>query len=149
MKGADEFYNVVQKAVRYELGSLRRVHKLGLGGDTYASAEMPNVVYVLGQHARGNTFRIVLVENTDTMTGILPVYDIVAGYCGWTEEYGWSQQGPWVQVILAYIDKLITLIDERDRQLLLDKQKRERAMKNLKYSQIEFFNKLFEHEGVK
>lgn len=57
-----------------------------------------NLQILAGHHARGRTLTIsVRVQTEHGWDEFVPVYGIVSGQPGWTEEYGWLHHGPWVE----------------------------------------------------
>lgn len=50
---------------------------------------------VVGEHARGHTLQVYVHSKRGPYK--VEVYGIIGGQPGWTEEYGWIHEGPWVQ----------------------------------------------------
>jgi hypothetical protein len=51
--------------------------------------------FVSGQHARGKTFHVYLLDKEEGNPTI-EVYGIVDGQPGWTESYGWLHTRKWI-----------------------------------------------------
>jgi hypothetical protein len=59
---------------------------------------------VTGSHARGKTLHIYVLakgydvlNNKPSLAGSVEVYGIISGQPGWTECYGWKEQGKWIE----------------------------------------------------
>ena len=89
MKGAREYVQYVQSGV---YGRLR---------------------VVFGEHARGHTLNIYVIPEAGSPHGSVKVYGVISGQAGWTEEYGWLVEGPWV----ADFDKLVEEGKRREEEL--------------------------------
>lgn len=68
---------------------------------------------VVGAHGRGKTLRVYVLPEPGSSDSTVEVYGVVAGNPGWTEEYGWLFDGPWV----ADFDKLVAAGRARAEEL--------------------------------
>ena len=82
----------------------------------FPRAEQIGRFYMLpGKHARGPTFRIFLLKDGETAhggsgvnaplnNGKIELYGVTSGHPGWTEKYGWLEEGDWEAEIEKIID---------------------------------------------
>jgi len=92
----------------------------------FKSGQYGRLYIVKGYHARGSTFGIwVLEKGYDIGTGnggypdinrSVKVYGVVSGQIGWTEAYGWLEDGPWKE-------DFYKLLDEKKEQYKARKEK--------------------------
>jgi len=82
------------------------------GADKYCEVFKENeqigrLAFVPGEHARGKTFEIFVLpegvqakwngrNNSPLNKDTVEVFGVVSGDPGWTEEYGWKHEGPWI-----------------------------------------------------
>jgi len=141
MKGATGYYNLIEKAYRYKIGDLTKIDCPGYG-DGY---KHKNVVFVLSEHARGETFKIWIYksENFDDalVAEHLEVYGVIGGQPGWTEEYGWTISASWVDYILAYFGYL--RVETEKREIEIEEGKKKIAHEK----DLEFSSKVSEFEN--
>lgn len=106
MQGADKWYNLIKQADLYGLGDISKVRLPGYG-EGYLHK---NMMFVLGEHARGKTFRIWIYKNQNVEKPLeehrLEVYGITNGQLGWSETYGWVIGGSWKNYIENYFEKI-------------------------------------------
>ena len=148
MKGAREYYDLIQQGYRMDVGKLRKL-KLEYqwnGGDSEAFIH-DHFVFVTSTHARGKCFKIYLIDKYETDQDIknnaFEVYGVVAGHPGWTEEYGWIKKGKWVKSALSYLrglEKEINKIKEAEELQIKNKQKEKNKLIEEK---VNTFNAMF------
>jgi hypothetical protein len=143
MLGARRYHNLIEQAVYLNLGELRKINCSGYG----QGYQYKNIVFVLGEHARGKTFQIWIYKDNDISSALtdehIEVYDVISGQRGWTEIYGWTVDGAWKDYIEKYFDNLTEQITEKaNEQELLRKQAEDEENKKLK-SKIDEFNQIF------
>ncbi len=70
----------------------------------FSSGQYGRLYLKSGEHARGKTFSIWVLQSTDKLLGgpwsepsAVEVYGITSGNPGWTETYGWLHRGRWEQ----------------------------------------------------
>lgn len=147
MKGAREYYNLVKEAYRNEFPNMIEIGMWN-GGDSQAY-KIGGIIFITASHARGKTFHIVLTnlkESYDTKEikrgCLLKVYGVVGGRSGWTEFYGWKEDGVWIEVI----EKLFAEMRDFIEQVKMEEERRnteqiERQKKN-KEDKITLFNSM-------
>lgn len=70
----------------------------------FKTGQYGSLYLVSGEHARGKTFRIYVLprgeaalpnhNNPPLNSNAVEVYGVIDGQRGWTESYGWLQEGP-------------------------------------------------------
>jgi len=143
MQGADEYYNLIDKADRYKIDGLKRVPCGGYGyGFQYG-----NVVFLISEHARGKTFRIWIYENPDIHDVVsqdhLEVYGVTGGQLGWTETYGWLESGSWVGRIESIFTYLTDEIYKREHQEEIKIAKQKEDINKRHYEKVKRFDRIF------
>jgi len=143
MKGADGYYNLIDKADKLKIGDLKRITCYGYG----YGFKHKNIVFVLSTHARGKCFKIWIYEN-DNIKGTLKdnhleVYGITGGQPGWTETYGWLHNGSWVKYITNYFQQLEKLIYEEGHKNEIAADKTEEIRKKNIQNKIDKFDNIF------
>ena len=143
MQGADEYYNLIDKADRLKLGELKRINCYGYGyGFKYK-----NVVFILSTHARGNCFKIWIYENEDIQDTLkdnhLEVYGITGGNPGWTETYGWLHKGKWVTFIEGYVKLLEDLIYKEEHKVEIKNEEAKEKRNIFMQEKVNKFNNIF------
>ena len=151
MIGADEYYDLIYNANRFQLGNLRKlILKYGwTGGDSEAFINN-NVIYVTSTHARGKCFDIYLVEDIHRPDEQLysiafKVYGIISGNPGWTETYGWlyDGDGAWVNSITKYLKKLDDQIKEYNDNIKKGEEEQDKIKKMKLKEQLRKFDTMF------
>ncbi len=117
MNGARKYHSIFHKAGNKKLfiDSLEDVSREFInkyGGYAHKIYKWGIVHFLLDHHARGDTFKIWLIDGSEK----IEVYGIVSGQPGWTESYGWTKKGTWVKPILQFIMKLEKEIAKYDEQ---------------------------------
>lgn len=144
MKGADEYYNLIDKADRLKLGELKRINCYGYGyGFRYK-----NIVFILSTHARGKCFKIWIYENENIQDTLedshLEVYGVTGGQPGWTETYGWLHEGKWVNYINDYFKLLEDLIYKEEHKKEIELEMRKQNANERLQEKVNKFNSIFE-----
>jgi len=62
--------------------------------ELFGNDKIGKLEFVSGQHARGKTFRVYLLDKEEGNRTV-EVYGIIGGQPGWTEAYGWLHSGKW------------------------------------------------------
>ncbi len=143
MIGADEYYNLIDKADKLKLGELKRINCYGYSyGFKYK-----NVVFILSTHARGNCFKIWIYENEDIQDTLkdshLEVYGITGGQPGWTETYGWLHRGNWVTFIEDYFKLLEDLIYREEHIVEILNEEAKEKHNIIMQEKVNKFNTIF------
>lgn len=126
MQGADEYYDLLDKADNYHL--IKRINCYGYG----YGFQHENIVFIISTHARGKCFCIWIYENSEIQDTLkdshLEVYGITGGQSGWTETYGWTCEGSFVNYITNYLDSLEKQVYEYEHadEIAADKAQKER-----------------------
>lgn len=110
------------------------------GAREYASlittGQHGRLYFVSGSHARGKTFRILVLPKGETAIPNGPnnpplnpdaveVYGVIAGHPGWTEKYGWTHEGPWQEDFERYVAERRAEKKEKDAaQRVLSERRR-------------------------
>ena len=114
MQGARDYNNLIKKGER--LGLVEQINS-----NIYRHN---NLVFLLGEHARGKTFQMYAVDGNNFDNSCvkyasvgcekLEVYGILGGQNGWTEFYGWKEEGKWQD---TFEQLCIQIEDEIDKAL--------------------------------
>ena len=141
MIGADEYYDLINDAFRANVGDI-----VPLEGDVVGDfRRYGNILFQLGNHARGKTFHMYLVEEPiGKRTDWLEVYGITSGNPGWTETYGWLVKGKWVKYIEDYFLKLRIELDAIRKENFRKDMEEAKIKQKEKQDKIEKFETLFE-----
>ena len=149
MKGATEYYNTIQKAYYRKLSNLRNLNlRHGWNGGNSEAYIYDNFIFVTSTHARGECFRIYLIEDATLPDEVLKskafeVYGIISGQPGWTECYGWKHKGSWVKPILKYLMDLKKEIELYDESILEEKRLKEKEKNKIIGLKVDKFNQMF------
>jgi hypothetical protein len=143
VQGADEFYDLIDKADRLKVGELKRINCYGYGyGFKYK-----NIVFILSTHARGKCFKIWIYENENIQDTLrdshLEVYGVTGGNPGWTETYGWLHEGSWIKYIDNYFKHLETLIYNEEHKAEIEADIRKQNQMNNLQNKVNKFNNIF------
>lgn len=141
-RNKNEFYTV-DGTYKYDLE----------GRDTYPgygnAIIRNNIIIASGDHARGRTVHIFLVDNEDYIGNIincpgkLEVYGVVSGQPGWNEEYGWIHSGSWVKVIERIIDNVLIEIEQKEYEVFNENQEYIEMMQDTLNEKLSKFENMF------
>lgn len=116
MQGARELYSLIRFVgeIKNNLCGLKQIKNIsGYSEETY---QYENIVFLLGEHARGYTLKIWLYKNTDIQDYLkeehIEAYGIISGNAGWTETYGWIAKGNWCSCVEKYFSSLRSYSEE-------------------------------------
>lgn len=144
MIGADEYYNLINKAFRLKVRELSKINCGGYG-DGY---KYENIVFLLSEHARGKTFSIWIYETDYIIDALkdnhIEVYGMTGGQRGWTETYGWTKDGLWKPYIERYFSDLHKIIEKREQEQEIIKQILGKMKLQEEQAEIDKFNMLFQ-----
>ncbi|RAU96785.1 hypothetical protein [Paenibacillus sp. YN15] len=141
MEGATKYYWLIKRAYSRGLGGLAKTAlgyaKHGGGAECYRK---DNVLFVVAEHARGETFFIYLIGDDDSL---FEVYGVTGGHRGWTETYGWLRKGTWVLPILKYLRDLEAEIRRYDMDKAEAQRKKEAEVNRVIGVKVAEFNEKF------
>lgn len=143
MRGADIYYDLIVKADRYKVDGLKHILCPGYGhGFQYG-----NIVFLLSEHARGKTFRIWIYEDFDIKNVIkqdhLEVYGVTSGQLGWTETYGWLEDGSWVGKIENIFTYLRDEIYKKEHKEEIQTMKHQEDAKKKHCEKVKRYDRIF------
>jgi len=143
MQGADKYYNIIDKADRYKVGELKRIPCPGYG----YGFQRDNIVFIISEHARGKTFTIWIYENSDIKNAVkqdhLEVYGVTGGQLGWTETYGWVEDGVWVSKIEGIFTYLEQAIYNKEHEAEIENNKYKDELNKRHSLKVQKYNKIF------
>ena len=109
-----------------------------------------HIVFDFGEHARGKTLEIYLIENENELkakglyhTKRVEVYGMVCGQRGWTECYGWKIQGKWVDFCNDILEKAVQLHKEKCENFARMQKENEENKKKEEREFAKTFDKYF------
>ena len=148
MEGARELYNLFYYVgnIKDNTCNLKQIARVS-GYSEYAY-QFENIVFLLHEHARGKTFSIWIYEEPEITDYIneehLEVYGITGGNAGWTETYGWTKTGIWIDYIEKYFNSLREFKKHNLNKKLGQNAKLKDQEKEYEKQKIGKFNMLFE-----
>jgi hypothetical protein len=151
MKGAREYYNIIQKAYQYKIGGLKKLNlEHGWNGGDSKAFIYNNFVFVTSSHARGKCLHIFLIDkqyqdDEEIKSNAFEVFGIVGGQPGWTEEYNWLHEphGKWVLPITRYLGNLQSEADTLDHENMMKRGEQKKEEKRKLQQKIDHFNEMF------
>lgn len=146
MQGAGKY--AVPIFSTYEQLGLEKLYDKSTHGYIYYGN---HTVFNFDAHARGKTLDIYLVKNEDVLkeNGLyycdsLKVYGMVSGQCGWTEKYGWIEEGSWCKYINGILEKSLFFYEQNKKKAEANEKQRKIEEREKIENRAKEFEKFFQ-----